>query len=160
MAKSWRRAVLGVGSAHGDDCIGWRVVDALCERGLPDVYLGKISSPIDIVDHLAQSDELHIVDAAADLGDDQLVGRFTYATEPEQFAACSLASHSTHGIGLGDALRLADSLGLRVDHVSIWCARGESFEPLRPLSPTALRSIEQCTAAIVQQLRAAEKIAG
>ena len=43
-------AVVGIGSQHGDDCIGWRVIDEV-DQGVEGVHCVKIRVPIDLERH-------------------------------------------------------------------------------------------------------------
>jgi hydrogenase maturation protease len=152
-------AVLGVGSSHGDDSIGWQVVDALSQHIWSGLYLRKLASPIEIIDCLDSATTVHVVDAAIGIDDDSPFGCFQYSDQSHRAEIESISTASTHGIGVWDSLRLADSLGYATDHLTIWFAQGESFESLADPSATAIESTRQCTKAILQELRNARSIA-
>ena len=64
-----RKAVLGVGSAHGDDQIGWHLVDCLSQLGhVNDIEFEKISAPGgSLIDCFRRYDQILLIDAG-DLG--------------------------------------------------------------------------------------------
>lgn len=158
MNRLYDAVVLGVGSSHGDDSIGWQVVDELSRQSLTDLYLRKLTSPMEIIDFLDSAGEVHVVDAAIGVGDDRSVGCFRYSLESQREAIELVSAASTHGIGVGHTLRLAESLRLQTDHVTIWLARGESFDSMASPSATAVESTRLCTNAIIQELGNARNV--
>jgi Ni,Fe-hydrogenase maturation factor len=151
-------AVLGVGSCHGDDSIGWQVVDELADQNLPGLFVRKLASPMEIIDYLAVALEVHVVDAAIGVDEDTLVGCFDYLRESQRKLVESVTTASTHGIGVGQTLRLAETLGLPTDHVTVWFARGESYDSMAEPSATAIEATRLCTNAIMQELRNARSV--
>lgn len=142
-----RALVLGIGSAHGDDSIGWHVVDQLSQRDIGEDSLRRLTAPMQIIEYLAEADQIHIVDAAKGLPQDEHIRRLEYPHSLE-----NVETLGTHGFGISETLALAQTIGKPVDHVIIWLAKGESFEPMSRPSPQALTSIQQCAAAIEAEL--------
>ena len=152
MNRPYDAAILGVGSAHGDDAIGWRVIDQLSAQATPRIQLRQLANPVEIVDYLDRANEVHVVDAAIRMNQNQSVQRVAYSSISNQ-ESIDAAARGTHGIGVLQALQLAESLGLPTDHVSIWLTRGESCDPLAEPTNTAIESAGLCASAIVQELR-------
>jgi hydrogenase maturation protease len=155
-----RILVAGLGSPHGDDAIGWRVVDLLADHARmrytagdrPPATFRKFRTPIDLVSGLADIDQLHLVDAGAAEGDASPVTRIDYRSSEDRSRLQSLWSVGTHDLGCLEALRLAESLDVLPPSVTIWVARGSGFAPLTDLSPLASESIEQCVTSIRRRL--------
>lgn len=138
--------ILGVGSHHGDDCIGWRVIEELRRLGIEERSLCQLAIPMQILDRIGEASEIHIVDAARGLADDESYRRLSFDSTQ------TAESLGTHGIGIHEALQFAQSLGQSVDHVVIWLGHGESFAPMAPPSPRAEHSIRACAEAIAAEL--------
>jgi len=139
--------VLGIGSDHGDDCIGWRVIDHLCRQGIDQNTLHKLSTPLQLLEHLGHAKTIHIVDAANGLAEDESVRRLDHIDSLRHEETLG-----THGIGICQALQLAQSLGKSVDRVVIWLANGQSFAPMAQPSSLAKESAQRCATAIEVEL--------
>ena len=57
-----RTAVIGLGSHHGDDSLGWSVIDDLIQSDVRDAILLKAKVPHDILDVENGVDTIHVVD--------------------------------------------------------------------------------------------------
>lgn len=163
-----RRLVAGIGSHHGDDCIGWMVVDRLKDDAKQD-FCGarfvKCQLPIDLLDRLDEVDEVHLIDAMDgpwqdDSGISCAVHRLRYAERGDRLAVRERRSTSNHGMGVLPVLQLAEKLGLPTGHVTFWLAQGDKFEPMSRPSVVALQSIDLCVDAIRRELRHARTLAG
>ena len=159
MTRPYDAAVLGIGSSHGDDSIGWHVVDDLRKQDMAGLLLRELTNPMNIVDYLADANQVHVVDAAIGMDQNVSVRRLAYLSITEQQSIASATSGGTHGLGLVQALQLAESLGLPIDHVTVWLARGEAFDSMADPSATAIESTRRCTKAIVRQLQLASTVA-
>ena len=163
-----RRLVVGIGSHHGDDSIGWMVVDRLKDEAKQDFYgarFVKCQLPIDLLDRLDEVDEVHVIDAMDgawhhDSAKSRTVHRLRYSERGDRLAVLERRSTSSHGIGVLPVLQLAEKLGLPTGHVTLWLAQGEKFEPMSGPSAVALRSIDLCVDAIRKELRHARTLAG
>ncbi len=103
-----RIRVIGIGSPHGDDAVGLAVAEAVA-GGLPEgVELRVRERPgLDLADDLGDADAVVIVDALPGAG---APGRIQ-EVDPARLAA--RRELSSHGLGVGEALALADALGRR-----------------------------------------------
>lgn len=123
--------VLGAGSPHGDDQVGWRVVAALAEGGGPGFEAGILRQPVDLVDRLAGCDVLVIVDACRSGAP---VGTVTVRPWPDPGLE-GPDPGSTHGLGLRWALEMAHALGTPLPRVVLVGVEAGDFEPGGGLNP-------------------------
>jgi hydrogenase maturation protease len=122
--------VVGVGTPRGDDAAGLAVAEALARHALPpgvSVHLCERPVP-DLLDALEGADAALLVDAArtgAAPGTLRRLGRAELARS---------ASPSSHGLGVAEALALAEALGrapARVELLALEIAdpRGPALTP-------------------------------
>jgi hydrogenase maturation protease len=98
--------VIGIGSPHGDDQIGWRLIEELADLESTDLSLCSVPTPIDMLERLGGCDVLIVVDAC-DVGKPPgsvVVREWPALLESEGHA-------SSHGLGVDSVLRLAENLG-------------------------------------------------
>ena len=148
MSRPTRR-VIGVGSPHGDDRVGWLVVAALrATRPPPDWELVALDRPgAALLADLREASQVVLVDA---MRSGMTVGRVR-VLEPDEYLRRSTGTLAVHGFGVGEALALAMSLGglppsLRVVGIEI-SATEAGGEP----QPAVLDAIAPA-AALVRQL--------
>lgn len=110
-----RTSVIGIGSAHGQDAIGWRVLERLSRSGMEEVAWIAARSPSEILDRCEEVDALHLIDAC--IGPDS--GRLHRLQWPDD-RIVALRWSSTHGIDIPGALQLASELGMLPASVTIW----------------------------------------
>lgn len=109
--------LVGVGSPHGDDRVGWVVVDRLAALRLAHVQAVTVASPIGLLDLLGGAGERLIVcDAFAGEGP---AGRLRRWEWPDA-AIESVRSFGTHDVSLATALQLAGNLGILPLSVTVW----------------------------------------
>lgn len=108
------RLVVGVGSPHGADQVGWTVVDRLKARRLDDANYIKVANPIDVLDCLGECDELILVDAVHGLTPNTI----QCWTWPNQQITDG-AYGGSHGFGVVQMLELAAELQLLPQRVMI-----------------------------------------
>ena len=155
MARNIR--ILGVGSYHGDDQAGWIVTDQLAAMKIPQVACSKLSTPFDLVEMLSEASTIHVVDAGfADVPYSTMSLDCGNDTDRKLIDTC--AYRGTHDFGIEHTLSLAESLGRPVDHVTLWLAMGESFEPNAPPSHRAQQSIDECVKRISEEVRHARTL--
>jgi Ni,Fe-hydrogenase maturation factor len=115
------QTVIGIGSDHGVDAIGWRVVERLRTKGLFDTNLVLAREPSDILRFCDDAKVLHLVDAC--IGPE--TGRLHTIDWPDPQLA-KLPWKTTHGIDVPGALELGAVLGVLPAAVTIWCIE---FDP-------------------------------
>ena len=160
MNAAAKRMVIGIGSDHGDDAIGWHVVDRLEAMGIDDLIVAKTRDPLEILDLLDVRSGVHIVDAAVGMKDAVNVTRLRYANPADRALIRNVQTTGSHDAKLSFALSIADSLGKRTNHVTVWLGNGKQFEPFSQLSEIGRRSIECCFEAIAQELCHARNVTG
>jgi hydrogenase maturation protease len=139
--------VLGVGSQHGDDAAGWRVVEMLRRRPGLSAQLAVIEPP-QLLDHLAGCRRLILVDACRAGRPPGTVIRLQW---PDPLLR-SQRHRSSHGLAVGDALALAEALGWLPPQVLLWGVEMASCQPAGDLSPEVARALPELERQILQEL--------
>ena len=135
------RLLIGVGSPHGDDQVGWWLVDRLqqlsdeSDRPVPFELLA-LSDPIDLLNHLAGVELLVVIDACEATDSPGSITRWEWgdSTSDED------RSHSTHRFSVIQALELASVLGRLPVRTVIYGVEIEACRPATDLSPSVLAS--------------------
>lgn len=137
--------IVGVGSPHGDDRVGWRVTERLASlvSSLADVR--TVADPSEILDWLDGVRTLHACDACHFSGAAGHVHRWQWPDVP---ANVSKTAWSSHGVTLPQALALAGALGVLPDDVTIWGIEIAAARTAEPLSP----ALEQVATAVAEQI--------
>lgn len=143
--------VLGVGSEHGDDAIGWRVTDRIAGESIDSVACQKIATPIELLDWLDAAHHIHLIDAAAELPDS--VMQFSLRNESEHQRLADQSATCTHDFGVARTIELATALGKSLNHVHLWLVAGFRFDRLDPISKRAEQSIQICAEQLAQMIR-------
>jgi len=110
-----RTLIAGVGSPHGDDEIGWLVVDEL-RRLEPSWNIVRLATPAELLDRLEGVERLIVCDACQGSGP---VGSFhTWRWPSAELMLLRFAG--THDLGLVAALEWARVLGRLPPEVLVW----------------------------------------
>jgi len=128
--------VAGFGSPHGDDQAGWRVVELLQRRPNLPARLAKIAEGTQLIDELAGCGRLIVVDACRGGTDLGAVTRFEWPDARVR----TYHSHSTHGVGLCNALDLAARLGSLPPEVEVFGIEIGDVRPLDGLTAEVARA--------------------
>lgn len=102
-----KACVVGIGSPHGSDAVGWRVVDGLGELVSPAVCVATLTEPTRLMPLLDGCGRAWIVDACRS---EQPIGTISRFAWPDDRIDRSWTL-SGHGIGLAEVLELAETLG-------------------------------------------------
>lgn len=147
--------LVGIGSSYGDDQAGWRVADAVAAHVGAGVTVCRVGTPIDLLDHLAGVERLHICDACHSTGAVGSLHRWRWPDpriEPVHFSG-------SHDLGPAAVLKLGERLGLLPSEVIVWgivvrpAATAENF--LQPhLSPEVASGATELAERIVRELNA------
>jgi hydrogenase maturation protease len=140
--------IVGLGSPHGDDQLGWFAVDRLRARLPEGVAADKVRDGLELLERLGGQDSAVIIDAAAPAGQPGTIRSFVWPS-PE-LAQC--APWSTHGLGLVDALRLAETLGRLPRRVSIYTIEARDTSPLAPLGEDVPQRLDAVVEAVLRDL--------
>lgn len=142
------RSVIGVGSPHGDDHIGWLIADSLAVQNSHLFKVEKVPTPLDILDRLNNVDWLGICDACHGSGKAGTWNRWTWPNVEiiqQRFAG-------SHDFSLTAVLNLAARLGTLPGTVVIWGVEVETCRPSEAISSTALAAVDPVANAILQEL--------
>lgn len=153
--------LVGIGSPHGDDQVGWLVVDELREQleNAKEIHFRKVSSPGDLLHSLEGVTRLVVCDACRTHNDGDSLGsahdwqyRRIYRCQwPTPFDA-PLRSSSSHAFQLPNVLRLAERLRILPPTVIVFGIVSEHFEPFGEVSPSLSASLPDIVAAIARDL--------
>src|SRR5690348_15076586 len=112
--------LVGLGSPHGDDAVGWRIAEMVAAAEMPGLVVRRASSPLDILDWLDGIDRLVVCDAC---DSPNAVGTL-YDWGWPSLAIAPRSSNNSHAIGLIEALKLAEQLGRLPSDVRIYAVGG------------------------------------
>ena len=145
----WPTVIAGFGSPHGDDQAGWSVVARLAERpGLPARVI-RVYEPTQVLAALGGCRRLIAVDACHSSG---RAGDITRLAWPDPRIGVK-HSHSTHGVGVVDVLKLAEQLGDLPPAVEIFGIEVADCSPGRDMSPEVGEAVAMVTDSILSELR-------
>lgn len=123
--------LVGLGSPHGDDQVGWQVVERLnsgADANSLQVQLAK--SPIDILDALTEQMHLVVVDACIGSGPPGSIHHLKWPSESLRIPRGS----GTHDFDLNTVLSLAAKLDRLPQKIDLWMIEAESTSPGSGLS--------------------------
>lgn len=138
--------IVGIGSPHGDDQIGWLAAESLMQyRSEVDAVIKIAKTPSDLLDWLESDDpkpgRLVICDATSGAG---RIGEIRVWQWP-----CSdledLAMSGTHNLSLYSILKLADQLDRLPAEVVIWTIEGRLSQANSEMSPRVVEAVRQIT---------------
>jgi hydrogenase maturation protease len=138
--------VVGIGSPHGDDQIGWRLVEAVEGALDAEAEYYRASSPLDLIDHMGGCARVVIIDACCS---GRSPGSAKVFEGGEAFFAESPA-RSCHALGVGQALALAQALGRCNSEIALFAVEAGRTAPGSELSPELTAALPR----LVAQLRA------
>jgi hydrogenase maturation protease len=101
--------VVGVGSPHGDDRVGWWLADRLAGGSRAGVEVVRAATPLDLIDDLDGVGTLIVADAVRGGGGPR--GSVVIRRWPDEADLGAGRDGSTHGLGVVEALSLAVALG-------------------------------------------------
>ncbi len=134
-----RVLLVGLGSSHGDDRIGW-LVSARIAGDVQGLRAVQLATPVDLLNVISDVDHLVIVDACRGTGEIGTAHRWRWPTR--EVAVVQAAG--THAIGLPEVLEMAERLGILPNSVIIWGITGHCFSPGSVTSLKLLHAIDRC----------------
>jgi hydrogenase maturation protease len=168
--------VVGIGSPHGDDQAGWRVIDLLSQSAPRACQLSRAKVPHELLDGLGDVELMHVVDAYAPTSAEDGLQRFELAVDHQgsdelAFAAASAGdgdltadpnlrsgpnphsgpnprSGTTHHIDLISVMRLAQTLRTLPPRVVLWTIPGHHFDPTTQLDADCETQVRLCAGRI------------
>ena len=142
-----RTSVVGLGSPHGDDQIGWRVAEEIGGRLAPEVDVRCLSVPIDLSHALDGYQRAVLIDACRHYGNSPRIARWLWPS-PE---IALIRASGTHAFGLPETLAMMERLGCLPGEVIIWGIAGENFAPGAALSQALLLAIPKFVEQIIDR---------
>jgi len=156
--NAWRVPIriIGVGSPHGDDSVGWEVVRELRSKldGQKGLELHSVEGGQRLLDLLDCRGTLFLIDALAPEGRPGSVRRFTWPDERFE----SLCFPSTHHLRPVEALKLAETLGLLPAQVVIFGIEAEQMNASGGLSQVVAAAVPRLLNCIVEELNHARNV--
>ncbi|MBX3422276.1 MAG: hydrogenase maturation protease [Pirellulaceae bacterium] len=123
--------VVGVGSTHGDDRLGWEVARILAAKPDLSVIVRSAQTPLDLLNWLEGVTDLQVVDACISKGTPGSVRQLKFPNDQlDDFRWAG-----THDFDLKATLELAEAVGQLPASVTIWAVQGASFAAQLPPSP-------------------------
>lgn len=144
--------VVGVGSPHGDDALGWHVVDHLREsRTWPEVIaFHKAEGGARLLDLLTDVQALIVIDALAPAGTPGKIERLEWPDARLAIERCC----STHHLSLSAAFELAATVDILPESVVVWGIEAASATPESGVSEQVRAALPVLTQAIIDELAA------
>ncbi len=137
--------IIGCGNRdRGDDGAGILVAERLCDLGIEAVkHSGEALS---LVEAWEDAGDVVVVDAV-------MTGRpaGTVQMWEDEIPALGIRSSSTHGFGIGEAIRLASALGRLPARLRIFGIEGTRFDVGTEPSLEVLQAVEQVTGQIAAE---------
>ena len=125
--------LVGVGSPHGDDQIGWEVVKRIQGTHHKDITVHLARTPSDLLDWLECVERLVVCDACRGAGKVGSVHHWTWPTNQLE----TLRWSGTHDVSLPAVLALAEQLGKLPTSVIVWAIEVGTAQPGDVLSVNA-----------------------
>ena len=134
--------VIGIGNAwRRDDAAGLALAGRLRPRLASEARVLELSGEADeLLEAWRDSELTVVVDAVASGADPGTIHRFDATAEP---LPASLASASSHGWGLAQAVELGRALGRLPGRLIVYGIEGRDFGPGRGLTPAVERAVEE-----------------
>ncbi|WP_422126773.1 hydrogenase maturation protease [Thioalkalivibrio sulfidiphilus] len=142
-----RTLVIGIGNAwRGDDGVGAAVVQVLA--GTPGIQVARCGGePAELMQCWAGFDRVILVDAVVTGGTPGAILRLT-VDQPLP----SIPRHSSHGLGLAEAVELARALGELPPGLVIYGIEPQSTDDGTSLSPAVADAVTTVARAICEEL--------
>ena len=148
-APSPRTIVIGLGSPHGDDQVGWLLADEITQRAGAVVDVRAVTVPVNLLSAIESFGRVILIDAVRGNATSEQLQRWEWPS-PEIARA---RVGGTHALGLAETLELAHSLGQLPEVVVVWGVSGERFAPGDELTPSLRDALPAFADAIVDRER-------
>lgn len=140
--------LVGVGSPHGDDQIGWEVAKRIQGTHHKEMTVRLARTPSDLLDWLEGVDHLVICDACRGAGKVGSMHHWTWPTSELD----TLRWSGTHNVSLPAVLALAEQLGKLPTSVIVWAIEVGTVQPGDVLSMNARSAIATAVDLICRDL--------
>jgi hydrogenase maturation protease len=140
--------IVGLGSPHGDDQVGWLLIDRLRQVSGLGAKAIALVDPTALLDCLDGCDRLVVVDASRSGRQPGTITRLPWPTA--SLPTCP--ARSSHGLPVGAVLTLADRLGRLPAAVVLFGIEIESWEPASPPGAAVTRALAGLQEQIVREV--------
>lgn len=147
-----RTLVIGIGSHHGDDRLGWLAAELIGMRDLPNVEVRLLATPGRLLNISGPWDHWLVMDACR--GDDPPGTIHAFAWPDERLADTHFTG--THDLALGEALRLAETLELLPPRVTIIAGQVSTDRPGLEVTRATHALAERISSYVAEQLAASD----
>ena len=137
---------VGIGSSHGDDQIGWLVVDEV-EKLLNGAACRRAATPAELLNWIDGIDELVLCDAVVSSRPAGCVDSWTWPSP--QLVRVSF--QGSHDLSLVATLEIAEELGRLPPQVRIWGVAISSATPMECISSEIIESVPGIAKRICQE---------
>lgn len=142
-------AIAGIGSPLGDDQVGWEVIRLLLQnpriKKANAIFTDILDRPqLNLCHFFEKAEHFYLIDA---MKNNQALGTITQLHAQDILQTSRLLS--THGFGVTQALKLADSLGLLPKHLVIY---GIEIGPKQPEGSTLHYTVAAAAEKLAQRL--------
>jgi hydrogenase maturation protease len=141
--------ILALGSPHGDDRVGWEVVERLRQEQVPGIALAALHEPIGLFDHLGDCEALLLIDACRSGAPPGTIIRMDW---PGSILK-GQKGISTHGFGLASALALAQALGRLPPRVVLIGAEVQTCDPGAEISAPVRRALPELYRQVLAEIK-------
>lgn len=140
---------VGLGSAHGDDQVGWLVADGLAGDVSPTLQVRRAAAPADILDWL-EADVAALIVCDACRGNEPLGTIHNWSWPCAAIRSAQFVG--THNLALPAVLELAGCIRALPADVSIWSVEIGDCSPGAEVSPAVRQALPRITAQIREEL--------
>lgn len=150
---SGRTLLIGLGSPHGNDCIGLRVAEGVARLMSTDVDVFLATTPAALFDRIGSAERLVVFDACLSGASPGTLHRWEWPTEQLD----STRFVGSHDLSLPSVLALLQQLGGLPTQTIIWGVAVEMTDPGSSISPELEAAIPGIVKQICKTLSADEK---
>lgn len=139
--------LIGIGSPHGDDAVGWQLVDRL--QGRAGVVAECLAlGPGQLLDAVRDCGRAIVIDGCAS---GRTPGTITRLVWPDPRIAAA-GPRSTHGLGVAELLQLAATLGWLPPQVVLFGVEVGDCRPGGTLSPAVAAALPELERQVLAEL--------
>ena len=148
-------AVLGVGSAHGDDQIGWSLIDHLLPtHRAHEISFEKIAAPgASLLSYFQRYDRILVIDACKQgmvAGDSVLIANAADQLLSDKAPATGFSSHA---FSVVDAYKLAKELQIPLPHISLFLIEIEQTDVMASISDKLQQRVPDYVQSLERHIR-------
>jgi hydrogenase maturation protease len=145
--------IVGVGTAYrNDDAAGLIVAERLRAR-LPEgaSVITHEGEGVSLMEQLADSEAAVLIDAMSSSAEPGTVRRFDAGAQSLLALPAQMFRHSTHAIGIVQAIELGRALGKLPRQLIVYGIEGQNFDAGTQLSPAVESSVEAVTRRVLEE---------